>query len=45
MTYLVVVVDWSRIEGRKRELGNLSHLSLSSDIVVSIRKWVLTLLV
>ena len=45
MTYLVVVVDWLRIEGRKCELANLSHLGLSNDIIVSIRKWGLTLLV
>ena len=45
MTYLVVVVDSLRIEGRKGELANLSHLGLSNDIIVSIRKWGLTLLV
>ena len=45
MTHLVVVADWLRIKGRKCELANLSHLGLSNDIIVSIRKWGLTLLV
>ena len=39
MTYLVVVVvDWLRIEGKKRERGNLSNLGLPNDIIVNIRK-------
>ena len=39
MTYLIVVVDWLRIEGKKRERANLSNLGLLNDIIVSIRKW------
>ena len=47
MTYLVVVVvvDSLRINGKRCELANLSHLDLSNDIIAGIRKWGLTLLV
>ena len=38
MTYMLIVFAWLRMQGKKREHANLSHLGPSNDIIISIRK-------